>query len=359
VNICDGRQTCSWEEARLNGIFIDFNGICTDPYVSIRYTCIEDEPICAKDFEWFGVDKEPLTCDDVVVDYFEAITDDPKEEEYILIADDFAQARNCIYESAEEDIRRREGELSHRNCRECGCKQNFHEGPRLKDEKVSTANSDIKTKKAPVIICEHAYMAETNHEHGHFHCKHNEVIEIEEAIFGMPDGYKPHCSLQGENVACFSEKDVTSIYKNTCDGQKKCFLRGSNEMKNPQGIAFDPCPGVHKYTKVDYNCLSNITESDKKESIKSEINQFVTKSMMIAALVFGIFALLVALDLIFLCCKKKQGGLTYITLQYFGFETTRYRFFVDTEDDNSSVNTEKFEIEKPPINDDFSIDADN
>ena len=37
--------------------------------------------------------------------------------------------------------------------------------------------------------------------------------------------------------------------------------------------------------------------------------------MMIAALVFGILALLVALDFIFLCCKKKQGGLTYITLQ--------------------------------------------
>lgn len=90
----------------------------------------------------------------------------------------------------------------------------------------------------------------------------------------MPDGYKPHCSLQGENVACFSEwvkpiliynfnsysnfrKDVTSVYKKTCDGQKKCFLRGSNEMKSPQGIAFDPCPGVHKYTKVDYNCLSS------------------------------------------------------------------------------------------------------
>ena len=41
------------------------------------------------------------------------MTDDPQEGEYILIADDFAQARNCIYESAEEDIRRREGELSH------------------------------------------------------------------------------------------------------------------------------------------------------------------------------------------------------------------------------------------------------
>ena len=50
---------------------------------------------------------------------------------------------------------------------------------------------------------------------------------------------------------------------------------------------------------------------------------------------------------------------SFSTYLDFGFETTRYRFFVDTEDDNSSVNTEKFEIEKPPINDDFSIDADN
>ena len=41
VNSCDGRQICTWEEARLNEIFIDFGGICDDPYVSIRYTCIE------------------------------------------------------------------------------------------------------------------------------------------------------------------------------------------------------------------------------------------------------------------------------------------------------------------------------
>ena len=32
-----------------------------------KNTHLLDEPICAKDFEWFGVDKEPLTCDDVVV----------------------------------------------------------------------------------------------------------------------------------------------------------------------------------------------------------------------------------------------------------------------------------------------------
>ena len=32
-----------------------------------KNTHLLDEPICAKDFEWFGVDEEPLTCDDVVV----------------------------------------------------------------------------------------------------------------------------------------------------------------------------------------------------------------------------------------------------------------------------------------------------
>ena len=52
-------------------------------------------------------------------------------------------------------------------------------------------------------------------------------------------------------------------------------------------------------------------------------------------------------------------GFLIIYFSDFGVDTTRYRFFVDMEDDTVSVDTEKEEIEKPPIEEGVPTDVEN
>ena len=47
----------------------------------------------------------------------------------------------------------------------------------------------------------------------------------------------------------YLSRDVTSFYVSECEGKEKCFLSGSN------GMLGDPCGGVHKYTRILFQCI--------------------------------------------------------------------------------------------------------
>jgi len=91
-------------------------------------------------------------------------------------------------------------------------------------------------------------------------CGRGEVIKIDVADYGRTQPY-PLCGLLFDNSdfaktsSCRSTDTTTVALQRLCDGQNYCTFNASNDQFG------DPCPGIRKYSEVQYSCIAGTTGS--------------------------------------------------------------------------------------------------